>query len=327
MEKYKPPYDITEEMLELVSDIMESLGRLSNVNDLAKLPKLRRANRIKSIHSSLAIEHNSLSLEQVSDIINGKRVLGPTNEIQEVKNSIETYNLLENLKPYNINDLLKAHKAMTNGLIEEAGKFRTGEEGVFAGEKCIHVAPPARNVPYLIEDLFHWLKESKTHALIKSSVFHYEFEFIHPFCDGNGRMGRFWQTVILSEWKPIFAWIPVESMIIDKQEDYYNSIAKSTKIGKSNPFIIFMLNAFLKTINVLAKDSSDYLNHINERARKLMTVMKDYPMSALEIMELLNLKSKESFRQNYLQPALEAGFICMEIPEKPTSRNQRYYKK
>lgn len=327
MNNYTPPYNTTDEMLELVSEIMECLGQLSAVNDLAKLPKLRRANRIKSIHSSLAIEHNSLSLEQVSDIVNGKRVLGAPDEIQEVKNAIDAYKLLENLDPYKLDDLLKAHKAMTNGLIEESGKFRIGEEGVFAGERCIHVAPPAKNVPGLMQELFNWLNITKTHPLIKSSVFHYEFEFIHPFRDGNGRTGRFWQTAILSKWKPIFAWIPVESMIINKQEEYYEAIAKSTAVGNSNPFIMFILEAFAQAIKGLTIDSNDHMNHMNERVRQLMEVIKDYPMTANELMKLLGLKSRETFRQNYLVPALEAGIISMTIPEKPTSRNQMYYKK
>lgn len=327
MNNYVPPYSTTDEMLELISEIMEALGKLSNVNDLVKLPKLRRSNRIKSIHSSLAIEHNSLSIGQVSDIINGKKVLGPPDEIQEVKNAIEAYKLLENLNPNKLEDLLKAHKAMTNGLIEESGKFRCREEGVFAGEKCIHIAPPAKNVPGLMQDLFNWLATSKTHPLIKSSVFHYEFEFIHPFADGNGRTGRFWQTVILSNWKLIFSWIPVESMIIDKQDEYYAAISYSTKEGDSNTFIIFMLKAFLKSITDLIQDSNNHLNHLNDKVRQLMTVMQEYPMSASELMNLLNMKSRDTFRLNYLQPALDAGLIEMTFPDKPTSRNQMYYKK
>ncbi len=327
MNGYLPPFNTTEEMLELVSEIMECLGRLSDINDLAKLPKLRRANRIKSIHSSLAIEDNSLSLEQVSDIINGKRVIGAPDEIQEVKNAIDAYKLLENLDPYNVDDLLKAHKAMTFGLIEESGKFRVGEEGVFSGEKCIHIAPPAKNVPILMQELFKWIKLTKIHPLIKSSVFHYELEFIHPFRDGNGRMGRFWQTAILAKWKPIFSWIPVESMIINKQDQYYSAIARSTASGNSNPFILFMLEAFLNAIKDLINDSSNHLNYINERVRQLLAVFKDYPMSTTELMNLLRLKSRESFRQNYLIPALEAGLIQMTLPEKPTSRNQMYFKK
>lgn len=327
MNNYTPPYDITEEMLKLVSNIMEYIGQLSNVNDLKKFPKLRKVNRIKSIHSSLAIEHNSLSIEQVSDIINGKRVLGAPDEIQEVKNAIDAYKLLDNLNPYKIDDLLKAHKAMTNGLIKESGKFRTGEEGVFSGGKCIHVAPPANNISNLMYDLFNWLNMSKIHPLIKSSIFHYEFEFIHPFRDGNGRIGRFWQTAILSQWKPIFAWIPVENIIIDKQDEYYNAILQSTAKGNSNQFIVFMLNAFKKVIKDLISDSNKHINYIDSRVRKLMSIIKEYPMTATELMKLLNLKSRESFRQNYLIPGIEAGLISMTIPEKPTSRNQMYFKK
>lgn len=322
-----PPYNTTEEMLALVSDIMENLGKLSNVNDLSKMPRLRRANRIKSIQSSLAIEHNSLSVEQVSDIFGGKRVLGPPDEVQEVKNAIETYKLLEKLNPYNISDLLQAHMAMTKGLIEESGKFRTSEEGVFSGKVLIHMAPPAKLVPELMQNLFDWVSATKAHPLIKSAIFHYEFELIHPFRDGNGRMGRFWQTAILTVWKPIFAWIPVESIIIDKQREYYQAIADATAEGNSDLFIVFMLKAFLSSITALVDDSENHLNRISDRVRELMAVLRDYTMPAAEIMQLLGLKSRESFRQNYLVPAIEAGLIGMTNPDRPTSRNQMYYKK
>ena len=326
MDKYTPPYSITDEMLEIVAEITENLGRLNNIDDLRKLPRLRRVNRIKSIHSSLAIENNSLSLEQVSDILNGKRVIGPPDEIQEVKNAFEAYKLLESIDPYSISDLLKAHKALTDGLIKEAGVFRQGEEGVFAGDKCIHVAPPAKMVAGLMENLFNWLKTTKSHPLIKSSIFHYEFEFIHPFADGNGRMGRFWQTVLLSEWKPIFAWIPVESIIIDKQSLYYDAIGQSTLEGSSNPLIMFLLNAFLEAVKSLVIDSANHLSHLDERVQKLISIMPDYPISAKELMAMLNLKARDTFRDNYLQPALNAGLIAMTEPNKHTSRNQRYYK-
>lgn len=326
MNNYKPPYTITEEMLELVSEIMECLGRLSSIDDLSKLPKLRRVNRVKSIFSSLAIEHNSLTIGQVSDIINGKRVLGAPDEIQEVKNAIEAYKLLEKLDPYKIDDLLKAHKAMTIGLIDDSGRFRTREEGVFAGDKCVHVAPPAQNVQFLMQNLFDWLAESKLHPLIKSSIFHYEFEFIHSFSDGNGRLGRLWQTAILCKWKPVFAWIPVESMIIDKQDEYYGAISRSTTMGKSDAFILFILKAFKKAIANLISDSADHIAHVNNRVDRLMAIIKDYPMSASELMRLLGLQSRETFRQNYLSPALELGLIGMTVPDKPTSRNQMYFK-
>lgn len=322
-----PPYQITDEMLTLIAKVMERLGQLANVNDLSSLPRLQRANRIKAIHSSLAIEHNSLSITQVANVISGKRVLGSPSEIQEVKGAIAAYNLLQTLDPFSVNDLLAAHKVMTQGLIEDAGKFRTAEEGVFEGDKCIHIAPPPNQVPSLISNLFSWLKASKAHPLITSSVFHYELEFIHPFRDGNGRIGRLWQTAILSHWKPLFAWIPVESIIIDKQEEYYRAILLSTIKGLSNPFIIFMLQVVLQAVEQLLSDSKKFASHISDKVRRLINVAKEYPMTAVELMKLLNLKSRDSFRKNYLHPALEAGLIAMTHPQQPTSRNQMYYKK
>lgn len=324
---YVPPYTITDDMLSIVSEITEHLGQLAPINDLAKMPKLRRINRIRSIRSSLAIEHNSLSIEQVSDILNGKRVIGPPNEIHEVKNAINAYEILESIDPYNISDLLKTHKLMTDGLIKESGTFRKGEEGVFAGDKCIHYAPPAKRVPELMNDLFEWINTSKAHPLILSSVFHYEFEFIHPFADGNGRMGRFWQTALLKEWKPIFAWIPVESIILERQAEYYQSISDSTSDGNSNKFILFILNAMLDAILDLTQESVDHLITLDIRVNKLISIMPDHPMTSAELMTLLGLKSKSTFLNNYLQPALDLGLIEMTIPEKPTSRNQRYIKK
>ena len=212
-EKYIPPYEITDEMLELVSNIMENLGKLSNVNKLEKLPRLRRVNRIKSIHSSLAIENNTLSIEQVTDVINGKQVFGPKEDIIAVHNANLAYKELENINPYSIDDLLKIHGITMNGLVSEAGKIRTGQVGVYNKDgKVVHLAPPAKLVSGQLEQLFDWIKNSSANMLIKSSVFHYEFEFIHPFRDGNGRMGRLWQTALLASWKPIFAWIPIESI-------------------------------------------------------------------------------------------------------------------
>ena len=224
-EKYIPPYEITDEMLELVSNIMENLGKLSNVNKLEKLPRLRRVNRIKSIHSSLAIENNTLSIEQVTDVINGKQVFGPKEDIIAVHNANLAYKELENINPYSIDDLLKIHGIMMNGLVSEAGKIRTGQVGVYNNDgKVVHLAPSAKLVSGQLEQLFDWIKNSSANMLVKSSVFHYEFEFIHPFRDGNGRMGRLWQTSLLASWKPIFAWIPIESIIKDNQEEYYNAI-------------------------------------------------------------------------------------------------------
>lgn len=328
MDKYIPPYDITEEMLERTSEIMESLGRLNNVSDLEKLPRLRRVNRIKSIQSSLAIENNTLSLEQVTDVIDGKRVLGPQDDILAVQNAFAAYKMLPSFDPFSLADLKKAHGVMMQGLMKEAGQWRSGSVGVINEQgKVIHVAPPQDMAASLMKQLFDWLKTSKTHMLIRSSVFHYEFEFIHPFADGNGRTGRLWQTALLASWKPIFEWIPIESIIKDNQEEYYRAIGLSTSEGKSNRFILFMLGVIQKAVGELARDARNHQSHISNQIKALMSVIESYPMSALELMDKLGLKSRPTFRKNYLQPALEAGLIGMTDPDSPTNRNQRYFKK
>ena len=326
-DKYIPPYEITDEMLELVSEIMENLGKLSGVNELEKLPRLRRVSRIKSIHSSLAIENNTLSIEQVTDVINGKRVLAPQKDIKEVHNAFNAYEKLSEINPYSIDDLLKIHGIMMNGLVKEVGRLRSGQVGVYNQDgKVVHLAPPADFVPQQLGQLFDWVKNSNANMLIKSSVFHYEFEFIHPFNDGNGRTGRLWQTALLATWKPIFAWIPIESIIKDNQEDYYNAITLSTSQGKSNIFIEFMLDVINKAIKDIITDTRNHYNHINNQITELMKVIESYPQSATELMEKLNLKSRLGFRKNYLQPALDAGLIGMTEPDKPTSKNQKYFK-
>ena len=326
-DKYIPPYEITDEMLELVSEIMENLGKLSGVNELEKLPRLRRVSRIKSIHSSLAIENNTLSIEQVTDVINGKRVLAPQKDIEEVHNAFNAYEKLSEINPYSIDDLLKIHGIMMNDLVKEAGMLRSGQVGVYNQDgNVVHLAPPADFVPQQLGQLFDWVKNSNANMLIKSSVFHYEFEFIHPFNDGNGRTGRLWQTALLASWKPIFAWIPIESIIKDNQEDYYNAITLSTSQGKSNIFIEFMLDVINKAIKDIITDTRNHYNHINNQITELMKVIESYPQSATELMEKLNLKSRLGFRKNYLQPALDAGLIGMTEPDKPTSKNQKYFK-
>lgn len=327
MDRYIPPYDVTEEMLELTSEIAENLGKLSNVDDLERLPRLRRVNRIKSIQSSLAIENNTLSLIQVTDVIDGKRVLGPQEDIFAVKNAFNAYKMLPDLDPFSLSDLKKAHGVMMQGLVEGAGKFRTNSVGVFdESGKVIHVAPPCDMVNGLMEQLFEWLKTSKAHMLIRSSIFHYEFEFIHPFADGNGRTGRLWQTALLADWKPVFEWIPVESIIKDHQAEYYHAIGLSTSEGKSNSFIMFMLGIIKKAVEELIRDTRSHQSHISSQVKALMSVIETYPMSATELMEKLGLKSRAAFRKNYLQPCLAAGLIAMTDPENKTSRNQRYFR-
>ena len=220
MEKYKPPFTITNQILSYVSSISEKIGRITATSSLEAKPHLRRNNKIKSIHSSLKIEANSLTLGQVRDVINGKVVLGEQKEIQEVKNAYAAYERLSEIDPYDMRYLKRFHGMMTKYLVEESGEFRSGEEGVFNGDQCIFMAPPARLVPQLMHELFAWMKVARAdvHPLILSSVFHYEFVFIHPFSDGNGRMARLWHTAILSKWKPVFEYIPIESQIEQFQD-------------------------------------------------------------------------------------------------------------
>ena len=294
------------------------------------MPVLRRNNRIYSIYSSLAIEANSLSFNQVKDVINGKLVLGDRKEIQEVKNAYKAYEMMKGSNPYSIKDLLKVHGTMTFLTVEESGVFRKGGEGVFdENGNCIFIAPKPEYVESLMNDLFKWMKESKDeiHPLILSSIFHYEFVFIHPFSDGNGRTARLWQNIILSKWKEIFEYVPIESQIKKYQEEYYKAINNCNKIGNSNEFIEFMLDMIDKELDNLLTNTEKEIKHISGYVTKLLEVM-DYniPMSAFEIMEKLGLKSKDSFRDNYLNPALESGLIKMTLPDKPTSKNQMYYK-
>ncbi len=245
---YTPPFSVTSKIIDLISKISERIGEINSLESSPRNVQLRRMNRIKTIHSSLAIENNSLSLEQITAIIEGKRVLGAPNEIQEVKNAVQAYDLLLSLDSTNEDDLLRAHSLMMSDLVNQNGKYRTGGVGIFDGSDVVHIAPPAERVPALMADLFDWLKNSDVHPLIKSCVFHYEFEFIHPFQDGNGRMGRLWQTVILKDWKDVFAWLPVETLIKEHQAEYYKALNTSDSNADSTIFTEFMLNLLDKSI-------------------------------------------------------------------------------
>lgn len=329
MGEYKPPFTITNEILSYVSSISEKIGRITATNNLEAKPHLRKNNRIKSIHSSLKIEANSLSLGQVRDVINGKTVLGEQKEIQEVKNAYEAYEHFSEIDPYNIKHLKQLHGIMTKYVVKESGEFRQGKEGVFKGEQCIFMAPPAQFVPQLMDELFGWMKEvqGSVHPLILSSVFHYEFVFIHPFADGNGRMARLWHTVILSKWKPVFEYIPIESRIEKFQDEYYDAIAKCHVAGKSTIFIEFMLAQIDKILDDISVQISEENEQLSEYVKKLLEVMEyDIPYTSKNLMEKLGLKSREGFRRNYLHPAIELNLIRMTIPDKPNSRNQRYIK-
>lgn len=330
MENYQPPFSITNSMLSLVASISEKLGRISVLHNLESRPHLRRNNRIRSIHSSLRIEANSLNLSQVRDVLDGHLVLGEPKEIQEVKNAYAAYEKLPEINPYCLTDLKELHGIMTKYTVEESGAFRKGEEGVFSGEDCIFMAPPARLVPGLMEDLFNWMQceKDQIHPLILAAVFHYEFVFIHPFSDGNGRIARLWHTAILSQWKPVFAYIPLESQIEKFQDGYYQAIAQCHGEGTSNCFIEFMLKQIDLILDVVATQISEVDAQITEYVRKLLAVMEPgIPYTAASLMERLALHSRETFRKNYLNPAMELGMVSMTIPDKPQSRNQHYVRR
>lgn len=330
MSGYTPPYQITDKMLQSVASISEKVGQITERSNLETKPHLRRNNKIQSIHSSLRIEANSLSLDQVKDVINGRIVLGAAKEIQEVKNAYAAYEELPKLNPFDLAELKRLHGIMTQYIVGESGNFRLGEEGVFNGDQCIFMAPPARFVPGQMQELFDWMKRSRNtvHSLIMAAVFHYEFVFIHPFTDGNGRMARLWHTALLMQWKPIFEYIPIESQIEKFQDGYYKAIADSHVAGNSNCFIEFMLEQIDAVLDQIRQQASTPSDNISEYVKRLLKVMEyDTPYTANALLELLGLKSKETFRKNYLNPAIKAGLVAMTIPEKPNSRNQRYIKK
>jgi len=320
MSAYQPPYTITPEILNRVASISEAIGWLTVLTDQAKALRLRRINRIRTIHGSLAIEGNTLSEAQITAILEGKRVIAPPREVQEVKNALAAYDRFYTWKPSSEKDLLEAHRILMSGLIDEAGVYRHGGVGVMAGQQVIHMAPPADRVPHLMADLFAWLVATDAHPLIASSVFHYEFEFIHPFADGNGRMGRLWQSLILTRWNPLFADIPVESLIFEHQPEYYQAIQESTQKTDSAPFIAFMLRMILDTVTSSAPQVSP---QVTPQVGELMAAIRG-EMGREALQSALGLSDRKSFRERYLKPALTDGLIEMTIPDKPNSRLQKY---
>ena len=260
MKNKKPPFEITNAIIGYVAEIAELVGRLTSTNQLSANPTLRRTNRVRTIHGSLAIEQNTLTLEQVTAVLNGKQVLAPPKDIAEVKNAYEIYERLEELDPYSVDDLLTAHGIMTRGLVDESGVFRSKPVGVVDQEgHVLHFGTLPQYVPNLVMELLDWVKNSDVHMLIRNCVFHYEFELIHPFANGNGRVGRLWHTLLLSKWNPAFAWLPVESIIHDRQQEYYEAINASNNAGESTVFIEFMLSA-IKASLMDAINTSDEMS-------------------------------------------------------------------
>lgn len=333
--RYQPPYTITSKIIHLVSQISESIGRLTALIQIEDSLKLRKANRIQTIQGSLAIEGNTLSTEQITAILNGKPVIAPPKEVQEVRNALKAYEEIHNWHPEIELDLLQAHQTLMAGLIDEVGQYRHGGVGVMSGDRVVHMAPPANQVNRLMGDLLHWLAEGNEHPLIKSSIFHYEFEFIHPFADGNGRMGRLWQTLILSQWNSIFLNIPVESLIYQNQKAYYDALQASTDRADSAPFIEFILQMILDAIMASSASDQDTAQdtaqasdqdtvQASDQVKRLIEKMEHKEYSLSELMSLLDLSHRATFQKNYLNPALEAGLIERTLPDKPKSPKQKY---
>lgn len=321
---HRPPYAISSGILLRVEKIGEALGRIAATSAKELVLDLRRQNRIKTIQASLQIEGNTLSLEQVTAVLDGKRVLGLPREIQEVKNAFDAYESMDRFSPGSCDDLLAAHLLLMRGLVEEAGRFRTSEVGILKGQDVAHVAPPAKYVSKHMENLLDWLDKTDEHPLVASCVFHYELEFIHPFQDGNGRMGRFWQTLILSKWRDIFALLPVESIIRDRQSDYYRVLGEADQSGEATGFVAFMLDAILQTIEDCHAETDQDSDQASDQVKKLLHLLKGGAKSAAELMADLGLSHRPSFRKNYLHPAMNAGLVEMTIPGSPNAKNQKY---
>ncbi len=292
--QYEPPFKITSKAINLISQIAAAMERLKIRFEQSDSVRLRKINRMKTIQGSLAIEGNTLTEEQVTALIEGKHIIAPVKEVQEVKNAIQAYEQCLSFNPYKKEDLLAAHKLMTFGLVDHPGHFRYGGVCIAGKDGISHIAPPADRVPFLMDDLFQWLKDTDAHPLIKSSVFHYEFEFIHPFEDGNGRMGRLWQTVILKDWKPFFAWLPIETLIKEHQTEYYHALGISDANSDSTAFIEFMLSVIFDTIESILATESKITQKITQKItvnqQKIIDSIKNNPyITQEELAEIIGI--------------------------------------
>jgi len=297
---YTPPFTVSAKAINLVAGISAQIERYSIRMEKNDSLKLRKANRIKTVHSSLAIEGNTLSEGDVTAILEGKTVIAPQKQIIEVRNALKTYELYGSLNPYSVDDLLKAHRTMMSGLIDDAGIFRKKGVGVFDGTNIIHVAPPAERVKELVGDLFTWLSASTDHLLIRSCVFHYEFEFIHPFSDGNGRTGRLWQSLILGKLNAIFEYLPIENMIYSHQKEYYEAISQSSSKGDSQPFIDFMLQVIYDTLvdhqGKSIEEIGQEFNLNKSEIQALSLIRADKRIPAVKMAERIGVKQRQAER-------------------------------
>ena len=319
--KYQPPYTITPKIISLVADISQEIGKITATSQIERDLRLRKINQVKTIRGTLAIEGNTLDESHITAILEGKRILAPQKEILEIRNAIKTYDKFQNLNYKEEKDLLSTHLTLMQGIVDEVGVYRSGSVGVMEGNNVIHLAPPAKKLSELMRNLFDWIKNTEEHPIISSCVFHYEFEFIHPFADGNGRMGRLWQSLILSHWSKLFSYIPVESIVYEHQKAYYEAIQESTNKTDCYPFIEFMLEMLSIAIREITPQVEQ---QVSPQVKKLIEVLKDKELTRQELQDKLNLKDRKSFVERYLKPALEQNLIEMTIPDKPNSRSQRY---
>ncbi len=324
----KPPYTITEKAADYLAKIVETVTRLEFGTGFKRDIKLHRENRVRTIHSSLAIEGNSLSLGEVTAVIEGKMVAGKQTEIKEVKNAYEAYDKIMTFDPYAIGDFLKAHQLMTDGLIKESGKFRGGDVGVFDGDVAIHIGARPQYVPQLMEELFGWAKESELHPVLKSAILHYEIETIHPFADGNGRMGRLWQTLLLAKWNDIFAWIPMESVLYQNRPEYYQAIENARQANDSGVFIEFTLSSLY---DIIAAQEKHQVRHkekhqvqLSDTQIEVLKALKKTTLSRKEIFAAIGMNGDSRSFKRHIEPLLADGFIKMTVPDKPNSRLQKY---
>ncbi len=318
----KPPYTITSDILSHVEQIGEMIGRAESAGVSQDL-RLRRINRIRTIHGSLAIEGNILSEEEIATILDGKPVAAPPRDIGEVRNAIRAYDQFQRWNPANEADLLFAHQILMASLLDAPGRYRHGNVGVVGRDQIHHIGPPADRVPRLMANLLAWLNGTDEHPLIASSIFHYEFEFIHPFDDGNGRMGRLWQTLILTRWKALFAYVPVESLVHARQADYYEAIRQSSAESESTKFIAFMLEIIIEALRIPTASDQD-TDQVSDQVARLLAALRNGPKTAAELMAELGLSHRPTFRKNYIRPAISAGLLEMTRPESPTARDQKY---
>lgn len=315
-EAYRPPLTLTPALLASVAAIAEALGRWSATEEPLLSPRLRRDNRIQTIHASLAIEQNSLSLDQVSAILDGKPVLGPAREIQEVRNAIAAYEALPRWNPGQRQDLLEAHALLMAGLIESPGRFRRGGVGIYRGKQLVHMAPPAARVAGLVDDLLDWLARTDWHPLLSSCVVHYELEFIHPFADGNGRLGRLWQTLILSRWNPLLAWLPIEAVIRTHQQGYYDALGQADQQAELAPFVAYMLDATLTALQEAIRQQAGVLGTgseiDSEMSSEIGSEIGSPRLSALDAQILGLLRAEHSLSARQLGERLSVSQRAVE---------------